>query len=224
VNQPIAATCVTTLQRAPVAAAAAPAQEAIFPETLALDARRIEDAQSEVQLIALVGTIILLVQQRVSQHGVVISVIQQYELKVRIEKLLREPRPTMEIITNGVAAEVAKLLAPMLKDDVVQEVVLASKTLIKEAIDQAATLEQPLFKILVSRLSEVIESGILSGTDVGQLLTDSENTYKGRFSLLRPFSEEIKTLVGKISRVISHHEKVHHFLYKDVVCAARCRY
>jgi len=176
----------------------------IFPETLVWDAQRIEAFQSEVQLITLVGSTLLLCQEFFKRKGIVTSIPQQLELKTLLEKLLRSPRPTMEAILSGLLAKISEFVASGTEDTLLLDL----RALLKDAIEKGE--EQQVYKLLKRRLRDAARVCIVEGETV-------EEVMKGKaFSLVRPFTADIKVLLEKVSRVSQHHEKVYFYIYRNI--------
>jgi len=85
----------------------------IFPETLAWDASRIETFQSEVQLVVIVSETLLMCKEFLSKEMfVTVRSDEVQDMKTLMTQLLRKPRPTMDIIVNGICAKVEDIIKP----------------------------------------------------------------------------------------------------------------
>jgi len=194
-----------------------------------MDAHRIEGFQSEVQLITLVGSTMLLCQEFLGKkNSILLSIEQQHGIKACMEKLLREPRPTVPIIVQGMSDHVKSIWEEhgQLTEADIASLHTDLQTLLTKCIQSGES--QPVYRTLKPRIFEALRRALCEidhskSVPVHVQLDEIITTLKSeqRFRLVLNFLEDLRSLAAKMSKVTRHHEVVYNHFYRGMLAHAR---
>lgn len=171
-----------------------------WPETFELDEERIRACRDELDRIAVVSSLVALVQDYIARRSLAAPAGFVKAVGHQLSVLLRSPG-----VSGAQLAAQASQDVRQLESSGGEEVQQELQALEKRLLDSFAA-DNPVFKLFFSRASRTLEVSLQQGNIIDDLHPS-----------LAPFATEIRETTLRLQRLTQHNENVYALLYNTII-------
>ncbi|GMF33370.1 unnamed protein product [Phytophthora fragariaefolia] len=172
-----------------------------WPEIFELDIARVRACRDELDRIAVVSSLLALVQEYVARHNLSVAPDFFQTVAQQLSTLLRSPGVSGAQLAAQAAQDVRQLQSSG-SEDVKQELEALEKRLLG-----SFAADNPVFKLFFSRTARAFEAAVLSKSSNQVELHPS----------LAPFAADITEATSVLRRLAKHNESVYASLYNSII-------